>query len=323
MAQLNEMELWVLAWFERNMPIGNDENYRDWGTIWTTLAKEAGVRDEWTCKQIIQHLTDLKLLQLREGEGSMRNMRIGRITGLGIQQLREAQAAPPSAPGSTDRAGLVFVSSHHADYPLAALIARALEKFGFECFVAHREIAVAKEWRDEIIGALSACDCALALISADFRVSEWCGQECGFVLGRGRPVFPVLLDGHAPKGLLEAYQGLSWTEDAPERSMKALVRAIADGLRMPTEYLVRAFTSSTSFEEASLALSLVLERDDLTRDQANAIGGAYVDKPELRTGPAELPGFGDFYKRYNADLESDLREHIGRLPTRGPRSVPI
>ncbi len=323
MAQLNEMESAVLAWFERNMPIGNDENHRDWGSIWTALVSEARVPNEWTCKQIVQQLTDLKLLQLREGEGDLRNMRIGRITGLGIQQLREAQTAAVLTTGSADRAGLVFVSSHHDDYALAARLARELEKFGFECFVAHKEITVSEEWRGAIAQALKDCDCVLALVSTHFSASSWCNQECGYVLGRERPAFPVMLDEHALKGLLEAYQGLPWKKDAPEQSMKVLIRDIIDVLRVPTKYLVRGFTSSTSFEEASFALSLVLERNDLAKEQVNAIGKAYLDRPALRTGPAELRGFAEFYKRYMTDFEDDLRERIGRLPTQGPRASPI
>jgi nucleoside 2-deoxyribosyltransferase len=227
------------------------------------------------------------------------------------------------ATSAGSQAGLIFISSSHLDYNLAASVKAELAKFKLEAFVAHKDITVSAEWREEIVRGLTNCDCVIALISEDFRDSEWCNQECGFALALNKPVFTVLLDGRAPRGLLEAYQGLRWDAANRLKSIKDIIGLVVDRPDVPTSKLVDAFVTSESFEDASFAFTRILKRTNLTTQQVNVLGKACLYNRAIFSQVSELTGIGDFIRRYSGQLEADVLTRLRSIPAQRSRAAPI
>ncbi len=123
--------------------------------------------------------------------------------------------------------GLKLFVSHVAEArtELSALVDE-LERMGVHCFLAHKDIKPAKNWRDVILESLDTMDALMSFHSPGFRASEWCAQEVGFALGRGRQVI-ALMHGEAPAGFIGAFQGVPWRPEDPRRTAKDIVESLA------------------------------------------------------------------------------------------------
>lgn len=100
-----------------------------------------------------------------------------------------------------------FISYSNKDRKAAHEIKAALEDFGIKGFLAHEDLQVSEEWRDAIIEKLGTARIFIALLSADFKASEWCAQEVGFAVARPEVlIIPLSLDGTVPFGFISKLQ---------------------------------------------------------------------------------------------------------------------
>jgi len=109
----------------------------------------------------------------------------------------------------------VFLSYSHADRNLAGEVAKLLEEKGIDVFLAHEDINISEEWREEILKHLKNCTLLIALLTPNFKESVWTNQEAGFALGRGAKIIPLIVGGTDIKvfGFLESLQGIHVKED--------------------------------------------------------------------------------------------------------------
>lgn len=101
----------------------------------------------------------------------------------------------------------MFVSHLSSNKIKMSQLKENLDGWGISAFVAHEDIEVSREWRDEIELGLSTMDILIAVVEDGFKESDWCYQEVGFALGRGIDVIP-LRAGADPLGFISKYQGL-------------------------------------------------------------------------------------------------------------------
>lgn len=96
----------------------------------------------------------------------------------------------------------VFLSHSTQDKSRTAEIARELKRLAHRAFVAHDDIQATREWRDEIVHALSTMTHFVGLITDDFHGRVWTDQEVGYAFCRkGVKRIFVKLSGADPKGL--------------------------------------------------------------------------------------------------------------------------
>jgi hypothetical protein len=101
----------------------------------------------------------------------------------------------------------LFISHTSPHRVLAAEIGQRLNDLGVDAFVAHSTITAADEWQKVIETALRFSDGMAALITPDFKSSEYCDQEVGAAIALGLHVIP-LRQGADPHGFLRNRQGL-------------------------------------------------------------------------------------------------------------------
>ena len=122
----------------------------------------------------------------------------------------------------------VFLSYSHNDRELAGKLAVFLRGREIDVFLAHEDIEISKEWRDEILKRLGSCSVLLALLTPSFEESVWANQEAGYVLGRMGRIVPLIVGETEIKrfGFLEALQGIPIKEESPEQSFEEILSTL-------------------------------------------------------------------------------------------------
>ncbi len=190
---------------------------------------------------------------------------------------------PGDSPWSSNRARLF--SSHLAAYrEEVGNVARSLERFGVECFVAHDSIEPSKEWQAVIEAGLSACDAMVAFLHPGFLESKWCDQEVGWAMGRRIPVLPLNYGIH-PYGFLGKYQD----HPALGKHENLVARFVAEWMsktpvlkdRMAAS-LSYAFERSISWNHTRTLVPMLEEVDVFNDEELNALERAAVENQEVR-----------------------------------------
>lgn len=158
----------------------------------------------------------------------------------------------------------VFISYSSKDKEFAAAVKQAIEKqHGFECFLARANLMAAEEWKKRIEQELCRAHIFVALLSANFKASDWCGQEIGFVASRlidgegekQKPaIVPLSIDGTEPYGFISHVHAA----DVPNESV--IPEAVADLLfsARPREIIanqIERIRSVSAFKDAPTALN--------------------------------------------------------------------
>lgn len=115
----------------------------------------------------------------------------------------------------------LFISHLSPFKETAAKLQTALIDFGITAFVAHKDIEPTKEWQEEIEKGLFSMEALAAILTPEFRESNWTDQETGVAIGRDVLVIPIMR-GIEPYGFIAKYQGLPGAGKT--------VRQVADGI---------------------------------------------------------------------------------------------
>ena len=101
----------------------------------------------------------------------------------------------------------LFFSYNNNYKDIVGEISKILEsKYGYSVFRAHDTIPGGKIWRDNLKENLRMCGGLIAYVTENFLHSFYAHQECGWVMARNRPIFPLFISDTKP-GLLEEWQG--------------------------------------------------------------------------------------------------------------------
>ncbi len=172
-------------------------------------------------------------------------------------------SAPASAgpgPWKDERTFRLFISHTHPNAPFAAAIKKHLERFLIESFVAHNDIEPSQKWMRVIESALLTCHAAIALVTPDFRESQWCDQEVGFCLARSLLVVP-LIRGPDPHGFLSEVQGVKLSDHTAAPSAATNVLRILASREETRDRMapsvVRFYAASKNFESTRQAFTLL------------------------------------------------------------------
>lgn len=117
----------------------------------------------------------------------------------------------------------VFLSHSAQDKSCTTKIAGELAKLGHRTFVAHDDIQATREWRDEIVHALSTMTHFVGLITDDFHSRVWTDQEVGYAFCRKdvKRIF-VKLSSADPKGLAGFEQAIPGGPNIADRIQEVM-----------------------------------------------------------------------------------------------------
>jgi hypothetical protein len=171
----------------------------------------------------------------------------------------------------------LFLSHKSTVKAETAILRDRLQNFGVSGFVAHTDIHPTLEWQNEIENALATMDGFAALITKDFRESDWTDQEIGYALSRGVPIVPVYM-GTLPYGFIGKLQALfsEWS-NAPSEIVRALIRHD----KMLDAY-IEALRGCQSFDDGNVLATVLSAITSPSHKQVDALVSAVNENFELR-----------------------------------------
>lgn len=193
----------------------------------------------------------------------------------------------------------VFLS-HKATYKVeTAKLSDELKLFGISAFVAHVDIEPAQAWQDEIESALKSMQGFVALLTEDFKDSNWTDQEIGFAVARGTPIIAARL-GLDPYGFIGKFQGLpcNWENLALEIAKFFIKQPKA------LDAYIHALDQCNSFESGNKLALLLPEIITLNGEQLDKLIVAHNENTQIR-------GSHGFEGSRNSGL--GLMKHLERI----------
>lgn len=177
----------------------------------------------------------------------------------------------------------LFISHLSEDKARAASIKPILEAYGIDCFVAHEDISPSKEWQVVIENALSTMDVLCAILTPNFINSQWCDQEVGYALGRGKIVIPID-KGAVPYGFIGKWQAIH----SQGKSRVEVARAILDAICINEhtrgayfERLINLIIVAKTQEEASHFLEVLSGIKDIEKRYVEFLHSHYAENAVL------------------------------------------
>lgn len=132
----------------------------------------------------------------------------------------------------------VFISHSSKDVVAAQSICAFMERHGAACWVAARDIQPGREYPEQIMGAIEACDVVVLVLSSHSNVSQHVWREVERAVSKGKPVYPVRIEQVAPSKALEyfvqAHQFLDAFVPPLEQRLVRLEEAISGPLAPAT-----------------------------------------------------------------------------------------
>ncbi len=193
----------------------------------------------------------------------------------------------------------VFLS-HKATYKIeTAKLSDELKLFGISAFVAHVDIEPSQSWQDDIESALKSMQGFVALLTEDFKNSNWTDQEVGFAVAKQVPILAARL-GQDPYGFIGKFQGLAsnWENLAFEIAKFFIKQPKA------VDAYIHALSQCNSFESGNKLALLLPEICNLNNEQVDRLVLACNENSQIR-------GSHGFEGKKNSGL--GLMKHLERI----------
>jgi hypothetical protein len=197
----------------------------------------------------------------------------------------------------------VFLSYSTKDKVLARQIKIHISRKGYSVFLAHEDLKISQEWISEIRKELRLCDVYVALLTENFRKSEWTDQEAGYALSRSKRkekkcvILPITVHPiKSPHGFLKAFQALRLKTDDIEGTCHLAARELDDKLGLKEQHqdqLIEKFLQSGSFQLAKRNFRELTEHQPFSAEQMERIMTAALENnqtqlPELLSPMRDL-----------------------------------
>lgn len=164
-----------------------------------------------------------------------------------------------------------------------AELKNTLAKYGVSAFVAHADIQPTQIWQSEIETALNTMHGMAAILTPEFKDSEWTDQEVGYALGRDIKIIPVKA-GQLPYGLLARQQALAGDLDNVPSIAKGIVAILVKApITQPTmrDALVEALVCSSCWADTKLVVAQLETIGTITSENADRIRVALKENPQV------------------------------------------
>lgn len=238
-----------------------------------------------------------------------------------IDYLKEPEFMDGTGPGLATTRNIAFISYSTADKQYGGHIKRTMESLGVPTFIAHDDLRVSEEWKKRILEELQRTDIFVALLSKDFKLSDWCSQELGYILPfDGVLIIPLSVDGTNPYGFISNLQGhrLRSEEEVGAVLMDVLLR---ERPRLAISKAIEDVAGAMSFRGAeALVKPLIPHFSYFTESEAAQFAKAAINNGQVWDASLcrgeYLPHFLKIWgSRIPEELRIELEEKIGSRKT--------
>lgn len=234
-----------------------------------------------------------------------------------------------------DRSIRIFICYSSLDNIIAGKIKQYLEQyFGFEVFLAHEDLEGGEEFDDLIVENLKSTDIFLPLLSSNFKTtSGYTDQETGMAYVLDKKIIPVSIEGKIkPYGFISKIQSLSLKiEKVAEPKWFNICEKVAETIGKKALFrdsvknsIIRAFSSSYSFQFTNTMISLVKKFEPYNKQQVNRIIKAYLENPQIKNEGYHIPYYiNEFVKKHKSEIEKNLLDKILKPEVKDISDIPF
>ncbi|MDG6935119.1 MAG: toll/interleukin-1 receptor domain-containing protein [Nitrososphaerota archaeon] len=178
-----------------------------------------------------------------------------------------------------------FLSHSTLDLAFAKTLKEEFERYGFSVFLAHNDIDLSADWVEEILLQLRSCKAFIALLTTNFRASDWCAQESGIAYINNLKVLPLNCDGQTISyGFIGKYQArplifkAQGRNDVEEKKFRHDVNEVVNVLmgeqeivRFVRQSILRKLSRIENFHDADCVFSQLLKLEPFSEEEAKSI----------------------------------------------------
>lgn len=157
-----------------------------------------------------------------------------------------------------------------------------------EPFLAHDDIEGGEEWRGAIRREIKGCDVLVALVTKDFRISEYAGQEVGAAWVLRKPMLPVCVDDLTPPGFMADNQRVRYDGNNPISTAKnalkitlASIHGEDNVMEKLAEVLATVLVKLESTDDIEFLIDS-MKNERFTAEQRTTLSSAFESNPRLR-----------------------------------------
>ncbi|MFA4855334.1 MAG: toll/interleukin-1 receptor domain-containing protein [archaeon] len=213
----------------------------------------------------------------------------------------------------------IFCSYSTINKEIAGRLKQELEGFGFSVFLAHEDIAPCEKWEQVIAEKLSESDALMALLTKEYKESDWADQEVGMAVTQDKKIIPIQID-LIPYGFIKKYQAFKMTPERIPYNIPEIASQIFEAIKRDEKFrgqllnsLIKAFDKSWSFEDASEKAERLLTFNDFTDDQVGEVAFIAVEKRCVRDSFRGKPFVIAFLKKYRKQIPPQYLENLKRI----------
>jgi len=201
-----------------------------------------------------------------------------------------------------------FISYSSGIKKTAGKIKAYLDRYRFNCFLAHEDIPPQTVWPAEILNALAKCNLFLPLLTPDFTMSFFCQQETGFAYCRKVEILPVMMSA-APMGMIANIQAVRFSEKEFEKSCWKIVEHVAKNTSLSEpvlDALIKEFGESGSYDDACERAQRLLNKFNFTPRQVREIKKVIKNNSQINETKKARDEIFQFMKKHPAVFEDDF-----------------
>jgi formylglycine-generating enzyme required for sulfatase activity len=121
----------------------------------------------------------------------------------------------------------IFISYAHVDQPRVRELVDILRAGGHDPWFDHR-LVVGQPWQDQLLAAISTCDCFLYAMTPEAIASTWCQWEFAQAVHLGKPIVPVLVQANTTPGpVLDKLQYADFSDGPTPEGVARLMGGVA------------------------------------------------------------------------------------------------
>lgn len=215
---------------------------------------------------------------------------------------------------------LAFISHHHEDREIASSIDRVVQMFGFEGFLAHRDLDGGTEWLREIKEKIANSVVLIAVLTPKFVESDWTDHEVGFATGKGVPVLPIIVNSVKPYGFMADIQGTRWDQDykyyntSDSATHDALIgNALKARGVLDRAQIIESLCSSGSFHATRVLILGLGDIESVSDPEVITIARAVSKNKHLNDCNEAKAAFSHRIERVRNRLDNDVYQELTSL----------
>ena len=190
----------------------------------------------------------------------------------------------------------------------AGRIKEYLDKYGFNCFLAHEDIPPQTEWPAEILNALEKCDLFLPLLTPGFITSLFCQKETGFAYCRDVEILPIMIS-KAPMGMIANIQALRFNKEHFEISCWKTDKHVGKNTSLSEpvlDALIKEFGESRTYDDACDWAEKILKEFRVTRGQIREIRDHIKNNSQINETKKARDTIFEFMKKHPRFFDDDF-----------------